>query len=74
MRYSYNDFKRRKMALFCCNKTIFIGKRNNINSDCDFDSLNCFHLFRTKTKLDSHKEVSKNKLFLSYNALKTLRY
>ena len=56
MRYSYNDFKRRKMALFCCNKTIFIGKRNNINSDCDFDSLNCFHLFRTKTKLDSHKE------------------
>ena len=31
--------------------------------DGDFYCLNCFHLFRTKNKLESHKKVCENKEF-----------
>ena len=42
----------------------------------DFYSLNCFHPFRTKNKLESHKKVCENKGFyniiMSYEDTKIL--
>ena len=35
-----------------------------VTSNQSYYCLNCFDLFRTKAKFESHKEVCKNRLFL----------
>ena len=40
---------------------LFRGRKSKHYSD--FYCLNCFHSFRTKNKLESHKKVYKNKIF-----------
>ena len=53
------------VALSCSKKVIGIIKRNNIlKSHRDF-CLNCLHSFRTRNKLESHKNIWENKSFSS---------
>ena len=51
------------MALPWSQKTISIIKRNYIKNNGYFYCMNCFHSFKTKTKLESHKRVCENKDF-----------
>ena len=60
------------MALSLSKKLSALLKRITSKHDGDFYSLNCVHSFRTKSKLDSHKKVCKNKDFC--NNVKTARY
>ena len=48
------------MTLSYSEKIICIIKRN----DGDFYGLNCFHLFRTKDRLESHKRHMEIKIFV----------
>ena len=48
------------MALFSSKKLTRIIKRNNICHEKDFYCLNCFHSYRTKNKLESHKKICGN--------------
>ena len=58
--YTFNDTKQRKIALSCSKKPPVL-LRGIINGD--FYCLNCLHSFRTKNKLESHKEIFENKDF-----------
>ena len=48
------------MALFSSKKLIRIIKRNNSTHMEDFYCFNCFHSYRTKNKLESHKKICGN--------------
>ena len=48
------------MALFSSKKLITIIKRNTSTHEKDFFCLNCFHSYRTKSKLESHKKICEN--------------
>ena len=61
-----NDSRRRRMALFCSKKWPELLRRISLKTVCEFYCLNC-HLFRTKSKLGSHKNSCENKNF--YNVV-----
>ena len=58
--YSFNDYKRRIMALFCSKNTISIINMNNFRFYC----LDCLHSFRTKTNLSRIKGYVEVKIFV----------
>ena len=45
------------------NLSALLGGKTSRNNE-DFHCLNCFHLFRTKSKLESHKKYVKIKIFV----------
>ena len=51
------------MVLSCNKKTISLIKRITSKNNGYFYCLNCLHSFRTKNKLESHKNVCENKDF-----------
>ena len=60
--YSFNYFKQSRMAVTKLSP-LLRGIMSGHNSN--FYCLNCFHLFRTKHKLKSHKRACRNKDFSS---------
>ena len=61
MSHCFNDSKQKRMALHCRKKKLSalsrgISSKNNGDVYC----LNCFHWFRAKNKLESHKKLCKN--------------
>ena len=62
----HSDFKcsRRRLALSCSKKTVWITKKITSNYDGDFYCLNCLHSFRTKNKLSLMKQYEKIKIFV----------
>ena len=53
----------KKVGIILRSLSISIIKRNNIKTQTDFYFLNFLHSFATKNKLDSDKQVCKNKDF-----------
>ena len=51
------------MTLYCSKKLSALLRGLVSKHDSNFYCLNCFHLFRSKSKLESHKKVSGNKSF-----------
>ena len=49
--YSFNDSKRKRMAISCSKKTVSVIKRITFKRNGDFYCLNCLHFFRTKQNL-----------------------
>ena len=55
--FSFNDFKRRKMALYYYKKKLSALLRGIMSRHHgDFCCLNCLHPFPAKRKLESHKK------------------
>ena len=53
------------MAFYCNKKTSALSRGITWKNNSNFYCLNCLRLFRTKTKLNSHKNVCENKDFSS---------
>ena len=51
------------MVLYCSKKLSTSLRRITSKHSGDFCYFNCFHSFRTKSKLESHKKVCENKDF-----------
>ena len=51
------------MKLSCSKTLCSLSRGITSKHDRNFSCLNCFHSFRTKTKLESHKKVTENKFF-----------
>ena len=61
--YSFNDLKRRKMALSCSKKLSALLRGKSSKHYGNFYFFNCLHSSRTKNKLESHKKVRECKDF-----------
>ena len=48
------------MALYSSNKIIGVLRGVTGNNNGDFYCLNCFHAYRTKNKLETHKKICEN--------------
>ena len=49
------------MALYSSNKIIRLLRGVTGNNNGDFYCLNCFHAYRTKNKLETHKKICENR-------------
>ena len=51
------------ITLSCSKNTSALLSERKSKNNCHFYYLNCFHSFRTKSKLELHKKVRQNKNF-----------
>ena len=65
LNYSFNYFKRRIIALSSSKKLFALLTLLTWKHDGDFYRLSFLHLFKTKSKLESHKKACTNKDFLN---------
>ena len=76
--YCFNNYKQRKMALYC-SKTLSVLLRGiTSKTNGDFYCLNCCYSFRTKKKRGSHRKVRESRNFgnilMSFEDTKILEF